>query len=143
MRATAARRDAIGRCGWFRRSIAILLVVAAASSSGGLVLRPAAAGSAAQAKIRVSPAIALGPTDLRVQFMFERSPDNRSLRITADGDDYFSSSEVTLDGDRSPGVRFMLFRSVPPGSYELRGELLGPGGTIRSSAQTSALVMER
>jgi hypothetical protein len=80
----------------------------------------------------------VAPANVFVQVLIERNPDNRSMRISIESADYFSSSEMELDGERSARLRVLTFREVPAGEYELRGEVLGEHGKVRAS--THALV---
>ena len=124
----------------WRLMTAMLLVLAlvTALAVGPLLL---VAGAASDIGIRVWPATAVEPATLRIQVIVERNAENRALRIVMDSPEYFTSSEVTLDGDRSQRVRVVIFRSVPAGQYELRGELIDEQGHVRSTARTSALVI--
>ena len=49
---------------------------------------------------------------------------NRTLRVEADGDRYFRSSEITLDGSSEKRMHTVEFRNLPAGSYEVRAAVL-------------------
>jgi hypothetical protein len=125
------------------RSMTVMLVVfaliVALAGLGPLLLVAAAANN--EVGIRVWPATAIEPATLRIQVVVERNAQNRALRIVADSSEFFTSSEVPLEGDRSSRVRVVTFRGVPAGRYELRGELIGENGDVRGIARTSALVI--
>jgi hypothetical protein len=125
------------------RSMTVMLVVLALiialAGLGPLLLVAAAANN--EVGIRVWPSTAIEPATLRIQVVVERNAQNRALRIVADSSEFFTSSEVPLEGDRSQRVRVVTFRSVPAGRYELRGELIGENGDVRGIARTSALVI--
>jgi hypothetical protein len=93
--------------------------------------------------IRAWPSTALEPANLRVEVMFERRAENRWVRISADSQDYFSSSEIQLDGERAARIRVVTFREVPAGLYELRGEVFGDHGHVVATARTVAIVIGR
>jgi hypothetical protein len=126
-----------------RRSIVVLLflmiVLAVPSRVGTLT----AAVEPTQVIVRVWPTSALEPANLLVMVSVERNPENRAMRITADSADYFSSSEMSLDGDRAPRVRTVIFRGLPAGDYMLRGEVLGANRQLRGEAHARALVAAR
>ncbi len=98
---------------------------------------------AAEVRIDVWPHAALAPADLRVQVRIERDSENRKIVVTADSADYFTSSEVQLDGEESPRVQVVVFRGLPAGSYDLRGVLIGQSGRVRGTARTGAIIAGR
>ena len=85
--------------------------------------------------IRVSPAVALAPALLTVRTTIEPSDDNRILNIVVDSPTYHRSSEIPLDGKNAHRVNVFEVKSVPPGLYEVRAILVGPGGPIANSMQ--------
>jgi hypothetical protein len=116
--------------------------------AGAMLLATVTASSTASANvaplsIRVSPTTSFAPANLFVQVMIERNADNRWMRIMVESPEYFSSSEAALNGANSPRLRVIMFRDLPAGTYELRGEVFGERGRVRVSARTSALVVGR
>jgi hypothetical protein len=83
----------------------------------------------------------VAPASVFVQVLIERNPENRKMRISLESAEYFSSSEMQLDGERSARVRQMTFREVPAGEYELRGEVLGENGQVRASTRAVVRVV--
>jgi len=69
-----------------------------------------------------------------------RRPDNRLLRVSAESDDFFRSSETQLDGDHSARVTVVRFRELPPGDYEVRAELIVSTGRTVDTAKRSVAV---
>jgi hypothetical protein len=128
------------------RTLLFMVLLPAVGISSGPALRAPADGAPAAAaasalRIRVTPARAFAPTSLFVQAWIERHPDNRAMRISIESAEYFSSSEIQLDGEASARVRVILFRDVPAGEYELVGEVVGDRGRVRVSARASAVVI--
>ena len=123
----------------------LLKAVVTIALTCGLIVVPTgrATSAAATVKIRVSPATAYAPATLLVQVLVEHHEDNRAVRVVADSGSYFSSSEVQLDGVDAPGARSVTFHNLPPGDYEVRGELLGISGKVRGMATATALVVGR
>ena len=78
--------------------------------------------------VRVSPTTAHAPADLYIYVSVARRPDNRLLRVTAESEDFYRSSETQLDGDNSARVTVVRFRELPPGGYEIKAELMVSGG---------------
>src|SRR5262249_30709769 len=66
-----------------------------------------------------------------------RRPDNRLLKVSAESDDFFRSSETQLDGENSARVTLVRFRELPPGDYEIRAELIvSTGRTVDVAKRT-------
>ncbi len=120
--------------------LALLSVLCPVVAMGPLLT---SADAASTVSIRVWPIYAIAPATLRVQVVAERSPQNRAMRIAADSQEYFSSSEVSLEGTDAPRVRIVTFRGVPAGEYELVGEVIGEHGTVLGQARAKAVVYER
>ena len=84
--------------------------------------------------ITVSPAHAFAPATLRVVVRIEPDATNRSLTIVADGENFFRSSEVSLEGAQAPKIIQMPFPSVPGGQYEVYAVLKDASGRERATA---------
>jgi hypothetical protein len=97
------------------------------------VVLPARAG--APLSMRVSPAVALAPAFVRVETMVERNADNRSLLIIAESPDFYSRSEVPLNGASSPRLQTFDFPHLGSGLYQVTGVLIGTGGTRASTVR--------
>jgi hypothetical protein len=82
--------------------------------------------------IAVSPAQSFAPAFLRVRVRVEPNVDNRSLEVIADSGDFYRSSEIQLEGDRSPATFQIELRDVPEGEYRVLGVLRDPAGHERS-----------
>jgi hypothetical protein len=119
-----------------RMLVVLVMLVGAGASSERL-------DAAGKMSIRAWPATAFEPANLRVEVMIERRAENRWIRISADAQDYFSSSESQLEGERSSRIRVVTFREVPAGIYELRSEVFGDDGRVMATARTLAVVVGR
>ncbi len=91
--------------------------------------------------MRVSPAVAFAPANLIVRATIEADSDNRAVIVTADSVDFYRASEVQLNGDRAPRTNTFEFRSLPPGSYEVRATLIGPSGRPRGAVRQQVNVI--
>jgi hypothetical protein len=69
-----------------------------------------------------------------------RRADNRLLRITAESEDFFRSSETQLDGEYSARVTVVRFRELPPGGYEIKAELMVSNGRTTEVAKRTVEV---
>ena len=81
---------------------------------------------------RVRPAVALAPMAVRIDAVIEADDSNRLLRIVIDSGEYLRSSSIQLDGARAPRVHSVLYRSLPPGYYEVYVELWDQSGALRA-----------
>ena len=80
--------------------------------------------------------MALAPAYLHVRTIIEADADNRHLEIVAESDDFYSSSQIQLDGARAPRVATFLFRALPSGVYKVTGTLFGTDGERATAWQT-------
>ena len=55
--------------------------------------------------------------------MIEADQDNRAVEIVAESADFYRSSQIQLEGDKAPRTTNFEFRSLPPGTYEVRALL--------------------
>lgn len=90
-------------------------------------------------RVRVLPALAIGPADVIVETIVEPDAHNREVEIMVDSPNYTASSIVSLEGDKAPRVRDMRFRQLPAGSYEVSATLVQDNG-IRSKVAAALQV---
>ena len=92
--------------------------------------------------MRVSPAVAFAPANLIVRATIAADSENRAVVVTADSADFYRASEMQLNGEQAPRTNTFEFRSLPPGSYEVRAILIGsdgrPRGTVRQQVNVIA-----
>ena len=98
-------------------------------------------GAGERITVKVSPSVAFAPANLVVRTMIEASEENRAIEIIAESDDFYRSSQMELEGDKAPRTTMFEFRSLPPGTYEVRAVLLGAGGAQRAFARQQINVM--
>lgn len=91
--------------------------------------------------IRVSPAVCFAPANLVVQARILSHAENRSIQIVAESDDFYRSSELQLDGDRAPRTTRFEFRSLPPGTYEVKATLRDESGHERAAVRQQVNVI--
>jgi hypothetical protein len=102
----------------------------------------AAAGAKDNLSMRVSPTISFAPANLVIQTRVEPDTANRGIEVVAESIDFYRSSEIQLEGDRSPRTVTFEFRSLPAGEYEVRAVVLGTDGVRRSLARSRVNVIE-
>lgn len=98
-------------------------------------------GAGEKMTLKVSPAVAFAPANLIVRATILADADNRAIEIIAECDDFYRSSMVQLEGERAARVNQFEFRSLPPGTYEVRANLLGAGGAQRATIRQQITVM--
>jgi hypothetical protein len=98
-------------------------------------------GAGERMTIKVSPAVAFAPANLIVRTMIVADADNRAVEIIAESPDFYRSSRVQLDGDKAARTSSFEFRSLPPGTYEVRANLLGTRGEQRATVRQQINVM--
>jgi hypothetical protein len=93
--------------------------------------------------VHVSPSVAFAPADLRVRASVPADEDNRAIEIVAESQNFYSSSEIQLDGDSAPTTTVVEFRSVPVGLYSVRVIVKGSGGKEIATAATAVNIVGR
>jgi hypothetical protein len=92
--------------------------------------RPLGAGE--RMTLKVSPAVAFAPANLVVRATITADADNRAVEIVAESNDFYRSSQIQLEGEKAARTSMFEFRSLPPGTYEVRANLLGADGRSRA-----------
>ena len=108
---------------------------------GLLALAAMPAGAGGQLKMTVSPAHSFAPAVLRIRVSIEPNAVNRSLEVIADGDQFYRSSEIQLDGDHSPATFNLEMRDLPAGDYRVVGILKDGAGHERSLTSQDVKVL--
>ncbi len=91
--------------------------------------------------LRVSPAVSFAPANLIVRATIENNAANRAVEIVAESEDFYRSSEMQLDGGNAPRTTQFEFRSLPPGTYEVRALLFGSDGDMRAEVRQQVNVI--
>ena len=90
-----------------------------------LLALTAICGTAADlVEIRVNGHYFSEPATVMITVAIEPDQANRTLRVEADGDRMFRSTEVPLDGLSEKRLHSVEFKNLPAGQYELRAEVL-------------------
>ncbi len=80
--------------------------------------------------------------DLLVQALVTRDPENRAIVITAASENYYTSSEVPLEGEFAARIKIVRFRDMPAGWYEVSGVVYDKAAHVKGSARTSVMVFK-
>jgi hypothetical protein len=92
-------------------------------------------GAGEKIVLRATPEISFAPAHLTVRTAIEPDPDNRSLEIVIDSQDFYRSSTIQLEGDLAPRTSVVEFRGVPGGTYEISARVRGQSGESRAQAR--------
>lgn len=98
-------------------------------------------GAGARLSMMVSPSLSFAPANLSVRARIEADRANRAVEIVAESIDFYRSSEIELAGEQAPRTALFEFRSLPPGTYQVRATLLGAGRETRAWVQSRAIVV--
>ena len=98
-------------------------------------------GAGERITMKVSPAVAFAPANLVVRATIEVDAENRSVEIVAESPDFYRSSEIQLEGERAARTTTFEFRSLPPGTYEVRAKLFGADGQQRAAVRQQVNVI--
>lgn len=114
----------------------VLLLTAATLLSVGTI------GSRAAdiVEIRVYGRYFSEPATVRLTVTVEPDQDNRTLRVEADGDRLFRSTELVLEGLDEKRLHTVEFRNLPAGAYEVRAEVMS-AREVRGTATQDVMVM--
>lgn len=90
--------------------------------------------------IKVVPAKCFAPCTTELRITGNRHPDNRLLTITIDGENFYRSGEIPLEGEHSPATFTFPFRNVPPGLYEITVILKRNTGEVKRTHTTLEVI---
>jgi hypothetical protein len=99
-------------------------------------------GAGERLTLKVSPAVSFAPANLVVRATIVAHPENRAVEVVAESTQFYRSSEIELDGENAPRTNLFEFRSLPPGTYEVRVTLLGGDGHSLAHVRQQVNVIE-
>lgn len=117
-----------------RRIIAWIFVTALLASAGAI---PGDAFDVVE--IRLRGRYFIEPATVRILVAVEPDAENRVLRIEADGESMYRSSDVTLSGAGEKRLHSVEFKNLPAGHYMLRAEVRS-AHEVRGSASQGLVV---
>ena len=90
-------------------------------------------------EIRISGHYFAAPATEQMVIAVEPDAQNRTLRVEADGDNMYTSTEVPLAGDREQRLHTIQFKDLSAGEYMLRAQVLS-NSTVRSQDEARIMV---
>ena len=90
-------------------------------------------------EIRVSGHYFIAPATVQLIVAIEPDSQNRTLRVEADGDNMYASTEIPLAGDREQRLHTIQFKDLTAGEYMLRAQVLSTSD-VRSQAEQRIMV---
>ena len=81
--------------------------------------------------------------DMLVQVLVTRDAENQWMKVTAESEAYYSSSEMELEGEYSARVKVIRFRDVPAGWYEVTGTVFDQNKHVKGLARRSVMVFPK
>ena len=93
-------------------------------------------------QLHVSPTLS-ERGDMLVQVLVTRDAENQWMKVTAESETYYSSSEMALEGEYSARVKVIRFRGVPAGWYEVTGTVFDSRQHVKGLARRSVMVFPR
>jgi len=90
-----------------------------------LVVLVGARGSAeSNLQIRLSGRYYAEPATVQMIIAVTPAAENRTLRVEADGDSMYVSTEIALAGDKEKRLHTIQFKNLSAGGYTVRAEVL-------------------
>lgn len=113
------------------RSLAVVTLAAALMGTAATIV-----GDANDlVEIRLRGRYYAEPATVQVTVTVEPNAANRVLRIAADGDSMYRSSEITLAGADEKRIHSIQFKNLSAGEYVLSAEVFGDKGELASATQ--------
>ena len=114
---------------------ALLLVPLPIAASG-----PGASDAVA---VKVSPQTLFEGGAVRTQVRLPPDADNRAMRLEVDGERYFSSSTLQLEGDDAPAVYERRWLDLPAGKYSVQVVIVRASGETRHATAEFTVIDPR
>jgi hypothetical protein len=114
-------------------------VIFGAAIAASLVVGPSPVAAQDVVEIRLRGRYFTDPATVRITVSVEPNADNRTLRIEADGDRLFRSSELALAGEAGQRYHTIEFKNLPAGSYTIRAAVLS-SARVRGAAEEFVVV---
>jgi len=90
-------------------------------------------------EIRISGRYFSAPATVQMIIAIEPDAQNRTLRVEADGDNMYTSTEMQLAGDREQRLHTIQFKDLAAGEYTLRAQVLSTSD-VRSQTEQHIMV---
>src|SRR5262245_4973996 len=100
-----------------------------------LMLMATPVGANDPLKMYLSIGAAVAPANVYIQTILERSEQHRSIQIVTESEVFYSSSSVSLDGDRAPRMNTFKIAQLPAGHYNVVASVFGSDGKAVARAR--------
>jgi hypothetical protein len=100
---------------------------------------PLAAGE--HMTMSIAPRHSFAPANLTIRVRMQPEAADRWLEIVADSGEFFRSSAIPLEGERSASTVLVEYRDVPSGEYAVLGIVRDGAGRERQRVQQTAVVL--
>ena len=114
-------------------------VILGTATAASFLIGPSVAAAQDVVELRIRGRYFSDPATVRITVAVEPNADNRMLRIEADGDRLFRSSEVVLEGENGQKIHTVEFKNLPAGSYTIRAAVLS-SAHVRGAAEELVVV---
>jgi len=125
---------------WRAAAIALMIVLNGSLVAVPSVTTPVHAEDFVQ--LHVSPVLS-DRGDMTVQVLVLRDAENQWMKVTAESESYYSSSEMELEGEYTARVKVIRFRGVPSGWYEVTGTVFDRNKHVKGLARRSVLMFPK
>ena len=75
------------------------------------------------------------PANVQITIALEPAANQRALIVEADGEHYFRSSALMLEGANEKRLHSVEFKSLPAGSYTLRARVMSARDVLATATQ--------
>ena len=113
------------------RSLALIIPLVALSGTSG--------SAKDNVEIRLNGRFFAEPATVQLIVAVEPNAENRRLRVEADGDSMYRSTEIDLAGDKEQRLHTVEFKNLSAGGYTLRAQVLS-NESVRSQAEQEIMV---
>jgi hypothetical protein len=114
-------------------------MILGAVSAAALLAIPLDTAAQDVVEIRMRGRYFSDPATVRITVAVEPDSANRTLRVEADGDRLYRSSEVVLEGENGKKIHTVEFKNLPAGYYTIRAAVLSQA-TVRGAAEELVVV---
>jgi hypothetical protein len=113
--------------------------LAVATVLGCVVLAGSPATATEPVSIRVNPTVSMAPATVILSVTVEPDERNRVLTVVTDSPDFYSASEVELEGERASRLQRFTVRGLPAGDYVVQARITRADSSERV-AETQLMV---
>jgi hypothetical protein len=114
-------------------------IIIGAATAAAICLGAAPPAAQDVVEIRLRGRFFNDPATVRITIAVQPNAENRALRIEADGDMMYRSSEVLLEGEHDKRIHTVEFKNLPAGQYTIRAAVLSTE-EVRGAAEDFLVV---